>query len=486
MSKLAIIVPYRDRPQQLRRFVLYMKDYMQQFPWIEYEIIIVEQADTKKFNRGKLLNVGFIHAEARGHHYVIFHDVDLLPMKGSYEHSYDVLQLANQFDSTDGFDRTIQRDYFGGVTLFPIHTFRQINGYSNKYRGWGFEDNDLLLRCRLNNIDLDTVSYKNPLIDKDALKFNGANSYVQIQNKLSFARPLTFVCSFTPSKIFCDSNEVTDEYAIFGIPGYDLNLSYNSFSTYKFELFLTNDETISIVSKFLPDMPQRAVVLVDPKKKKVEFYLNGKKIYDSFNSKEDWNKASIRAYKSEPYLYLGAAAPNRKEKPKFFKGAIDSFAVYNKLLSVQDIREDWHNASTKEDDKLLTDGLSEYQIEDDFHMYFDSRYVSEDGNYLIDLSKKKTQASLHNVKIEKHKTEAETHVLMPKRRKVRYQLLSHKEGGYKEGYWVDWNARINQCYYHSLNQKNDSNFENDGLSNCKYKLLEIKRFVTHEIIKIRT
>ena len=119
-------------------------------------------------------------------------------------------------------------------------------------------------------------------------------------------------------------------------------------------------------------------------------------------------------------------------------------------------------------------------------MYFDSRYVSEDGNYLIELSKKKTQASLHNVKIEKHKTEAETHVLMPKRRKVRYQLLSHKEGGYKDGYWGDWNARINQCYYHSLNQKNDSNFENDGLSNCKYKLLEIKRVVTHEIIKIRT
>ena len=482
MSKLAIIVPYRDRPQQLRRFVSYMKDYMKQFPWIEYEIIVVEQSDTKKFNRGKLLNVGFIHAEARGHHYVIFHDVDLLPVKGTYEHSYDVLQLANRFERLDDFERTIQRDYFGGVTLFPIHLFREINGYSNKYRGWGFEDNDLLLRCRDKGIGLDPVKYKTPKLDKDTLVFNGKNSFVKIQNKLSFARPLTFVCSFNPSKIFCDPNEITDEYTVFGIPGYDLNLSFNSFSTYKFELFLTNDETISIVSEFIPNIPQRAVVTVDPKEKKIEFYLNGKKVADPHNVKRDWNKASIRSYKSEPYLYLGAAAPHRDEKPKFYKGGIDSFAVYNKLLSIQEIRE----VSTNLNDSLLTEGLSDYEIEDNFHMYFDSRYLNEDKTELIDLSKKEVKAVVYNCKTENIKTDFETSVLMPKRREVKYKMMAHKEGGYKDGYWVDWSARVNQCYYHSLSQKDDSNYLNDGLSTCKYKLLEVKKYFTHEIIKIRT
>lgn len=482
MSKLAIIVPYRDRPQQLRRFVLYMKDYMKQFPWIEYEIIVVEQGDTKKFNRGKLLNVGFIHAEAKGHHYVIFHDVDLLPVKGSYEHSYDVLQLANRFERLDDFERTIQRDYFGGVTLFPIHTFREINGYSNKYRGWGFEDNDLLLRCRDKGVELDLVKYKTPKLEKRALKFNGKNSFVKIQNKLSFARPLTFVCSFTPSKIFCDPNEITDEYTVFGIPGYDLNLSFNSFSTYKFELFLTNDETISIVSEFIPNIPQRAVVTVDPKEKKIEFYLNGKKVSDPHNVKRDWHKASIRSYKSEPFLYLGAAAPDRKEKPKFYKGVIDSFAVYNKVLSIQEIRE----VSTNLNDTLLTDGLKDYEIEDNFHMYFDTRYMNEDQTELIDLSKKETKATIYNCNTEDIKTDFETSIPMPKRREVKYKMMSHKEGGYKDGYWVDWSARVNQCYYHSLNQKGSSNYESDGLSNCKYKLLDMKQLLTHKLIKVRT
>ena len=366
--------------------------------------------------------------------------------------------------------------------MFPVETFKEINGYSNKYRGWGFEDNDLLYRCREKGVELEPVKFKTARLNKEALKFNGKNSLVRIQNKISFARPLTFVCSFYPDKIFCDPNEITDEYAVFGIPGYDLNLSYNSFSTYKFELFLTNDETISIVSEFIPNIPIRAVVTVDPKEKKIEFYINGKKVFDRHNINRDWHKASIRSYKTEPYIYLGVAAPNRKEKPKFYKGSIDSFAVYKRLLSVQEIRE----VSTNLNDTLLTEGLRDYEIEDNFYMYFDSRYMNEDKTELIDLSKSKVKAEIVNCTTKPIKSEFETSVLMPHRREVTYRMLSHKEGGYKDGYWVDWSARVNQCYYHSLVQNRSSNLENDGLSNCKHKILGIDKFLTHEIIKVRT
>ena len=57
--KLGIIVPYRDREQQLKRFLSHMKDYIKD---IDYEIFIIEQSDDKPFNRGKLLNVGYKHA----------------------------------------------------------------------------------------------------------------------------------------------------------------------------------------------------------------------------------------------------------------------------------------------------------------------------------------------------------------------------------------------------------------------------------------
>ncbi len=75
-DKLAIIVPYRDREQQLKRFLSHMKDYIKD---IDYEIFIIEQADDKPFNRGKLLNAGYKYALDKGCDYFVFHDVDMLP-----------------------------------------------------------------------------------------------------------------------------------------------------------------------------------------------------------------------------------------------------------------------------------------------------------------------------------------------------------------------------------------------------------------------
>jgi len=67
--KLGIIVPYRDREQQLKRFLSHMKEYIKD---IDYEIFIVEQADDKPFNRGKLLNAGYKYAVDKGCDYFYF------------------------------------------------------------------------------------------------------------------------------------------------------------------------------------------------------------------------------------------------------------------------------------------------------------------------------------------------------------------------------------------------------------------------------
>ena len=49
----------------------------------------------------------------------------------------------------------IYPEYIGGVTLFNKEHFNWINGFSNKYWGWGFEDDDLLYRCRKGGVPLD-------------------------------------------------------------------------------------------------------------------------------------------------------------------------------------------------------------------------------------------------------------------------------------------------------------------------------------------
>ena len=476
MSKLAIIVPYRNRKTQLRKFLHHMKDYMLNFPWIEYEIIVVEQQDRKRFNRGKLLNAGFLVAEGNGAHYVIFHDVDLLPIDGSYQYSDKPLQLANKFEVTDEFRRTIQRDYFGGVTLFPIEDFRKINGYSNKYVGWGFEDNDLLYRCRETGLELEDCIYSTPSFNKQSLYFDGKSSYVKIPNRISFVRPVSFVVSFYPDKIFCNPDLITDEYAIFGIPGYDLNLSFNSFSTYKFELFLVNDVTLSITTEFTPNVPVRVVVTIDPKKRLIELYFNGKKIGNA-----DWDKYHIRKYNVEEFLYLGAAAPGRKEKPKHFKGHIDSFSVFKKTLTRSEVKKLSSNYYDEKPEEI--EGLE--HLKEDLACSYDSRYIDDNGN-LIDLSGNKLTGKLHNVEIKDIKTEGSYNFKMPYRRPCTYKMLKHSEGGYKDGYWVDWRSRENQIYFHSLVEKGLSNLENDGLNNSKYKILDFVSNNNIKTLKIRT
>lgn len=88
--KVAIIVPYRDldpaqrRAAHLASFVPYIVDYLGKHVRSEggdFQVYIVEQSmnDGLKFNRGKLLNIGFDLARAEDCNAFVFHDVDLLP-----------------------------------------------------------------------------------------------------------------------------------------------------------------------------------------------------------------------------------------------------------------------------------------------------------------------------------------------------------------------------------------------------------------------
>lgn len=148
MEKLAVVVPYRNREEHLKEFIPHMEKVLKE-EGVPFEIFIIEQADNKPFNRAKLLNVGF--SEAKDYDYFAFHDVDMLPVDSDYSYPDGPTHLSSEVEQ---FNWGLPYDgYFGGVTLFDKESFSKINGYSNEYWGWGAEDDDVLHRCMLKDVD---------------------------------------------------------------------------------------------------------------------------------------------------------------------------------------------------------------------------------------------------------------------------------------------------------------------------------------------
>ena len=77
--KTVLIIPYRDRESHLEYFL------KESWPVIskdnsDMEIIVVEQTKGKKFNRGKVINVGYKYYDEKGNDYIT-QDVDVNPIK---------------------------------------------------------------------------------------------------------------------------------------------------------------------------------------------------------------------------------------------------------------------------------------------------------------------------------------------------------------------------------------------------------------------
>jgi hypothetical protein len=118
----------------------------------DYHIYIIEQSnDQRKFNRGKLLNIGFDYALKRSvkhpprHNIFIFHDVDLLPQPDVSEWYATVptkpIHIARVWDRYSNNTK-----YFGGIVSFSESDMKRINGYPNTFWGWGGEDDEMQKR----------------------------------------------------------------------------------------------------------------------------------------------------------------------------------------------------------------------------------------------------------------------------------------------------------------------------------------------------
>ncbi|NXU52443.1 B4GT4 galactosyltransferase, partial [Turnix velox] len=149
LHHVAILIPFRNRERHLLYLLEHLHPFLQR-QQLDYGIYVIHQAGNTKFNRAKLLNIGYIEAlkEANWDCF-IFHDVDLVPENdfNSYTCDKQPKHLVVGRNST-GY-RLRYKGYFGGVTALTRDQFFKVNGFSNSYWGWGGEDDDLRIRVEM-------------------------------------------------------------------------------------------------------------------------------------------------------------------------------------------------------------------------------------------------------------------------------------------------------------------------------------------------
>jgi xylosylprotein 4-beta-galactosyltransferase len=144
--KLAVLVPFRDRFDELTEFVPHMHNFLMHQA-VNHEIVVLNQVDKYRFNRASLINAGFkiVH---RTVDYVAMHDVDLLPLNP--ELSYGKPEDGRPFHvaAPHIHPRYHYPTFVGGILLITTGDFQLVNGMSNKYWGWGLEDDEFYVRMR--------------------------------------------------------------------------------------------------------------------------------------------------------------------------------------------------------------------------------------------------------------------------------------------------------------------------------------------------
>jgi hypothetical protein len=443
-KKLGVIVPYRNRYDQLISFKSAITNYLKSKN-IDFELIIVEQDDSKLFNRGKLLNIGFKQAKKLKCDYIAFHDVDMLPIEVDYSYSEIPLLLATQRASFD--------EFFSSVILFPIEHFEKINGYSNEYWGWGFEDDDLLFRCKVNNIPLDKQELKVVSNHTSALKFNGYNAYVEGLYKPK--DEATIFLSFEPQDLILNHETFDDEFIIFSLPKLDLKISYDSYSKYKVVINDIEENILYINSERLN--PYKTNLCVTIGNNKIELYQDG-----IFLGETEYKELKNN---SDRNFYLG----------KTFKGLIHNLAIYDKVLSDKEIKEISENRYF---------GLTYFSSSDYLKTYYEAAFTK---NYqLIDLSENKNKGNIYNCEIVKEDVEISKILEIPFKRESLFTLLEHEDNGFVNGGWKDINTRYNQLKFSNEVFKGYINTKEDGLNNLHYKEYSNTKFdnETHIVVGI--
>ena len=450
---LGVVIPYRDRKKHLEYSLPRLEKYFKSKN-LEYKIVIVEQCDKKPFNRGRLLNIGYDFLK-NDCDYFCFHDIDMIPMDADYSFVPYPCHLATELSSCD-YDIPYDT-YFGGVTLFPKEDFELINGYSNQYWGWGFEDDDLFWRCLDAGLPTDTMEVGQDSLISNSMVFS--NSHIEIPN-IDFKKSFSIVVRCLPYKIVSDKNKNYDECFIVSRPGYHSGISFDSFNKYKTEIWLEDKEkgARAIQTDILYESWTQLVMTIDLENYNMSFFKDGV-FEDDVNFYGD-----VKDYGDVP-LILGAGNPLEDGNEFYFNGELCEFMFYENVLDDDEIY------------KLYNKSLS---IPPTSHYYDSSKYLSTyyDFKNIVDEKVVDIMGNRHGVVIgctpNYERKEHKVKVDVPKRKSSKYICLSHDTNGWDNGNWKHKETRLNQIKFFNevRNDISSDGYKIDGLNTLRYKIKE--------------
>ena len=146
-----ILVPYRDsveqnRADQLKKFTSHMARYHP-----DWTILVIEQSqDDEKFNRGALLDIG---ARLVTSDYVIFHDVDLIPLAPLVPY-YTAFPEKPIHIGAAYKGKYSGNGFIGQVLSISMIDLKKINGFPRMFWGWGGEDDAMRNRMKKKGISV--------------------------------------------------------------------------------------------------------------------------------------------------------------------------------------------------------------------------------------------------------------------------------------------------------------------------------------------
>ncbi|XP_036826424.1 beta-1,4-galactosyltransferase 7 isoform X2 [Oncorhynchus mykiss] len=149
--KLALLIPFRERFEELLVFVPFMHTFLNNKK-ILHKIFVINQMDHYRFNRASLINVGYTES-GNDTDYIAMHDVDLLPLNEALDYGFPE-EGPFHVASPELHPLYHYKTYVGGILLLTKQHYHMCNGMSNRFWGWGREDDEFYRRLRTAGLQL--------------------------------------------------------------------------------------------------------------------------------------------------------------------------------------------------------------------------------------------------------------------------------------------------------------------------------------------